>query len=383
MLVRRPAKAADFSGTVVVEWLNVSGGVDADVEWGALREEIIRQGHAWVGVSAQRIGVVGGPVLVPVTEGASLAGRGLVAIDPARYGSLRHPGDGFSFDILTQVGRAVRAGVGLGGPHPRQLIAAGESQAAYALVTYYNGVQPHTRAFDGFFVHSRGASGLPLVGPEEHADLVKALGSTPTVFRTDQDAPVLDVQTESDLTGLLSSHRARQPDNDRLRLWEVAGTAHVDTHLLGAAAARIDCGVPINSGPLHLVAKAGLRALAAWVTTGTPPAAAPRIEVTADGEPSVRRDADRIAVGGIRTPPVEIPVTVLSGEPGPTSSAICQLAGSNRPLPAGRLAELYPSRNDYQKRYNEATESAVRSDFLLSEDLPAMLAMADSSLIVA
>nr|WP_018636984.1 alpha/beta hydrolase domain-containing protein [Parafrankia elaeagni] len=357
MLVRRPAKAADFSGTVVVEWLNVSGGVDADVEWGAFREEILRQGHAWVGVSAQRIGVVGGPVLVPVTEGASLAGRGLVAIDPARYGSLRHPGDGFSFDILTQVGRAVRAGTGLGGPRPR--------------------------AFDGFFVHSRGASGLPLVGPEEHADLIKALGGTPTVFRTDQDAPVLDVQTESDLTGLLSSHRARQPDNARLRLWEVAGTAHVDTRLLGAAAARIDCGVPINSGPLHLVAKAGLRALAAWATTGTPPATAPRIEVTADGEPSVQRDADRIAVGGVRTPPVEIPVTVLSGEAGPTPSAICQLAGSNRPLPAGRLAERYPSRNEYQKRYNEATESAVSSGFLLSEDRPAMLAMADSSLIVA
>lgn len=109
--------------------------------------------------------------------------------------------------------------------------------------------------------------------------------------------------------------------------------------------------------------------------------------MTADGEPSVRRDTDRIAVGGVRTPPVEIPVAVLSGEAGPTSSAICQLAGSNRPLPAGRpagrLAELYPSRNYYQKRYNEATESAVRSDFLLSEDRPAMLAMADSSLIVA
>ena len=53
-----------FSGTVIVEWLNVSGGVDADPDWVSLHEEIVRRGDAWVGVSAQRIGVEGGPVLV-------------------------------------------------------------------------------------------------------------------------------------------------------------------------------------------------------------------------------------------------------------------------------------------------------------------------------
>ena len=111
VLVRYPANPARFSGTVVVEWLNVSGGVDADPEWATLHEELIRQGDAWVGVSAQRIGVMGGPVLVAVTgvAGANLAGEGLQAIDPARYGSLNQPGDGFSFDIYTQVARAIRA----------------------------------------------------------------------------------------------------------------------------------------------------------------------------------------------------------------------------------------------------------------------------------
>ena len=115
MLVRRPADPKEFSGTVIVEWLNVSGGVDADPDWVSLREEIVRRGDAWVGVSAQRIGVMGGPVLVKVeVPGAEAAGKGLKAIDPARYGSLEHPGDGFSFDIFTQVARAVRAGRGHG-----------------------------------------------------------------------------------------------------------------------------------------------------------------------------------------------------------------------------------------------------------------------------
>jgi hypothetical protein len=173
VLVRAPAKASAFSGTVIVEWLNVSGGVDADPEWTSLSEEIVRAGDAWVGVSAQRIGVEGGPVLVTVqgVPGSEDAGKGLKAIDPARYGSLDRPGDGYAFDIFTQVARAVGAGGGLSGVRPHQVIAAGESQSAFALVTYINGVQPLTRAFDGFFVRSRGASGLPLVAPGKDADI--------------------------------------------------------------------------------------------------------------------------------------------------------------------------------------------------------------------
>ena len=116
VLVRRPADPKVFSGTVIVEWLNVSGGVDADPDWVSLHEEIVRRGDAWVGVSAQRIGVMGGPVLVKVqAPGAEAAGAGLRALDPARYRSLEHPGDGFSFDIFTQVARAIRAGAGMGG----------------------------------------------------------------------------------------------------------------------------------------------------------------------------------------------------------------------------------------------------------------------------
>ncbi len=110
--MRRPAKRARRSGTVVVEWLNVSGGVDADPDWTSLSEEIVRNGDTWVGVSAQLLGVDGGPVLVavPGADVGAVAGKGLKTIDPERYGTLDHPGDGYSFDIYTQVARALRAG---------------------------------------------------------------------------------------------------------------------------------------------------------------------------------------------------------------------------------------------------------------------------------
>jgi hypothetical protein len=379
VVVRAPADAAKFSGTVVVEWLNVSGGVDADPEWTSLHEEMVRAGDAWVGVSAQRIGVEGGPVAVKVSgvAGAEDQGKGLKKIDPARYGSLVHPGDGYAFDIYTQVARALRTGGALEGRQPQRLIAAGESQSAFALVSYVNGVQPLTHAFDGFFVHSRGAAGLPLATSGQSSDIAGAIGGTPTIFRTDQDVAVLDIQTETDVASILNSYAARQPDNDHLRLWEVAGTAHADAHLVGPNAKTIDCGVPINNGAMHIVAKAALRALTTWISTGKAPVTAPRIDVKPGPSPQVQRTADGIALGGIRTPPVDVPVAALSGTPGPNPSTICLLLGSTKPFSAARIAQLYPSRAVYLQRYTTDTDATIKAGFALPEDRAALLAFAE------
>jgi hypothetical protein len=382
VLVRRPAKASAFSGNVMVEWLNVSAGVDSDPEWAALREEIVRRGDAWVGVSAQRIGVVGGDVAVKVNvAGSEVAGKGLKSIDPKRYGSLEHPGDGFSFDVFTQVARSIRAGMGLGGLRPQRLIAAGQSQSAFAMVTYYDGVQPLTHEFDGFFVHSRGAAALPLVGSGKTADIASALVGRPTIFRTDQGAPILDIQSETDVLNILDSHAARQPDSVRFRLWEVAGTAHADTRLVGASARSLGCGPPINNGPMHVIAKAAYSALKAWLNTGKAPVIAWRIDVAPGSSPQIRRDADGIALGGIRTPPVDVPVETLSGAPSPKPSAICLLAGSTKPFTAARLAQLYPSRASYLQRYDADTDTAIKAGFVLPQDRAALLAYAEPSRI--
>jgi hypothetical protein len=382
VVVRAPAKASVFSGNVVVEWLNVSGGIDANPDWTSLSEEIVRAGDVWVGVSAQLIGVEGGPTLVKVPgPGSQYQGKGLKKIDPARYGSLHHPGDAYAMDIYTQVARAVRAGAGLDGLHPQRLLATGESQSAFALVTYYDGVQPLTHAFDGFFVHSRGGVPLPLIGSVKSADISGALSGKPVIFRTDQSAPVMDIQTETDVTSILASYGARQPDSSTFRLWEVAGTSHADAHLLGAQGGSIDCGVPINDGPMHLVAKAALRALTTWLATGTAPPIAPRLSVVPGAKPTIRRDADGIAIGGIRTPPVDVPVVVLSGQPGPNPSVICLLLGSAKPLPPARLAQLYTSLSAYLSRYDAAADATIKAGFVLPQDRAALLAFAQPSLV--
>lgn len=142
----------------------------------------------------------------------------------------------------------------------------------------------------------------------------------------------MEVQSESDVLTPLRSLAARQPDTDTFRLWEVAGTSHADVHLVGPDLAKaVNCGAAINDGPMHLVMKAALRQLDTWVHTGKPPPRAPRIKVTKDKPPAIERDADGIAVGGVRTPPVDdVPSVVLSGAPGPSPDLLCILLGSTR-----------------------------------------------------
>jgi hypothetical protein len=81
ILAYRPIDGQKFNGTVIVEWLNVSGGLDAGPDWVMGHTELIREGFAWVGVSAQYVGVEGGFSLF------GLASMPLKTTDPERYAS--------------------------------------------------------------------------------------------------------------------------------------------------------------------------------------------------------------------------------------------------------------------------------------------------------
>ncbi|MEZ5383466.1 MAG: alpha/beta hydrolase domain-containing protein [Microthrixaceae bacterium] len=378
VVVRRPKDASSFNGTVVVEWNNVSSGADVAPDYTYLADEIVRGGYAWVGVSAQHIGIEGGPVAV-AAPGAEMtgAGKGLAAFDPERYGDLSHPGDAFSYDIFTQVGRALR---GQGGSNPlgdlevERLLAVGESQSGFALTTYANGVQPLTEAFDGFLIHSRGGAAAPLGRPDEGIDIAGTIGGEPTRIRTDLDVPTMTVQTETDVLGILNSYPARQDDSEMLRLWEIAGTAHADAFQLGEAESLLGCPQPINRGQQSFVLKAALRHLDAWAQGGAAPPTADRLSVesTAD-RPVYELDEVGNVLGGVRTPAVDAPVDVLSGLPADEGGIICSLMGTSGPIPDQRLATAYESRADYERAYAAAVDEAIAAGFVLDEDRSALM----------
>ncbi|MGA8257142.1 MAG: alpha/beta hydrolase domain-containing protein, partial [Nocardioides sp.] len=201
VLIRRPVAAG--TTTLVVEWLNVSSGDDAAPDYTYVADEIVRRGHVWVGVSAQFIGVEGGRALVPTgaDPGAEPA-NGLKGRDPQRYAALHHPGDAFSYGIVTAITEALSdpgAAQPLAELQVRRRIAVGESQSAYALTTYVNTVQPRTECFDAFLVHSRGSATLPLGDAGCGVDLDRARHQSPVLIRDDLTTPVIVLETETDV----------------------------------------------------------------------------------------------------------------------------------------------------------------------------------------
>jgi hypothetical protein len=360
-VVRRPAKAADFDGTVVVEWLNVSA-VEASPEWSYTSRTMIDAHAAWVGVSVQALGVVGGTSLIQTgAPGQAAASTGIKGNNPERYGSLAHPGDAYSFDIYSQVGAALRSPAGkavLGGAEPRWIVAAGESQSAAFLTTYHNAVQPLAKAFDGFFIHSRGSSGP---GP----DGKRAIGQgAPAVrLRTDLGVPVMVFETETDVGPRLRFAEARQPDNKHLRVWETAGTAHADAYLVGENFTL--CPGHINNGPQHYTANAALESLLRWIGGGDPPAHGTPIEV--DGT-TVKRGEHGIALGGIRTPSVDVPISTLTGEAPAGAPVLCSLFGTSTPFDAATLKALYPTRAQYLQAFSASLDKAIAAGFVRKAD---------------
>ena len=391
IVVYRPVNPKKFNGTVLVEWLNVSGGVDAGPDWSFAHPELIRDGFAWVGVSAQIVGVEGGPALVGV---ASLP---LKTVDPARYGSLHHPGDSFSYDMFSQAAQAVRRPTGpspLGGLTPKRVIAVGESQSAFRLVSYIDAIHPLAHIFDGDFVHSRGSIGAPL--SESPQPAISVPGTT--AIRDDVDVPVLVFETESDLT-FLGYVSARQDDSEHFRAWEVAGTSHADAYLLvngpsdtgrdpavvglvltaSPLPGIIDCGLPINSGPEHFVVNAAFAALDRWVRSGKAPRSSPRLEVLAGPPATIARGANGVGIGGVRTPQVDAPIAAFTGDqPG---SLICRLFGTTEPFDAATLAALYPTHRSFIASYRKALNEAVKGRWILEPDAKLMRKWAAGSSI--
>jgi hypothetical protein len=405
-VVRRPSDAQRFSGTVVMEWNNVSAGIDGSPDWSLLHRHLTARGHAWVGVSAQKVGIDGG---------GFVEGMHLKLLAPDRYATLVHPGDPWSFDIFSPAGELIRLPAGenpLGGLDVQHVVAAGESQSAACLVTYINAIDPVARVFDGFFVHGRPGLGVTIDGvftPTarnlEMSEVTRAIADGGECIRDDVRVPVMVFQSETDVT-LLGGGKAEQRDSERVRVWELAGAAHADTYIVNAgrhddgtlSGARLaellrptsdlvigKTGSPINAGPQqHYVGQAALAHLVRWVVDGTSPPLASRLEVVDEGT-GLRLDERGNSLGGIRTPWVDVPTAVLSGL-GQTGEVFAFLFGRTEPFDDAALAALYPrGSSEYLERFEAALDAAIAAGFVLGDDRAEIVEVASASypLVVA
>jgi hypothetical protein len=392
IVVYQPIDDARFNGTVVIEWLNVSGGVEASSSWIMAHTELVRSGYAWVGVSAQKAGIDG--------NGINLTGLSLPlkTVAPWRYGSLVHPGDKYAYDIFTHAAKAVLQPGNfspLGDLPIERAIATGESQSADFLLTYVNAIAPVEHLFDAYFIHSR-VHGSASISPEPGQTTADFASRSPVQVRDDLDVPVMMVQTETDLF-VLGSYTDRQPDSELFRLWEIAGAAHADRYVsqVGltdrggnpksaaivedkfAVPVLIECPTPINTGPQHFVVKAAVSALDNWLRTGVAPDSADRLAVDELSSTFMRDDHGNV-LGGIRTPYVDAPIAMLSGE-GQSSSLFCSLFGTTDLFDKAHLASLYPDHESYVDAVSTSIEDAVAKGHLLAPDGELIKAWAENS----
>jgi hypothetical protein len=351
IVVRRPVEPADFNGTVIAEWYNVSNQWDQEVDWFQTHEHLVREDYAWVGVSAQRAGVH--------------SATGLRAWSPDRYGSLDLTDGGtvtddtLSWDVFSQAVQAVRSPTGvapLGPLDAERVIATGHSQSAFRLWSYVNSVDPLAGVVDAVVLHGGGPP-----------------------IRLDLDTPVFKLNSETDIAINLIGAAQRQPDSDTLRTWEVAGASHGDWKLItdygrlrirdigtapgGYPGTPQTCDLPSGSRiPQHMVQSTVYDHVVDWVADGTPPPSAPPITLTDDTPPTVARDDLGLGLGGIRLAQQEAPVRINSGlNSGP---GFCFLDGSSVPVDDATLALWYPDEETYVDQVVSATADAAAAGHL-------------------
>jgi hypothetical protein len=378
VIVRRPTDPARFNGTVVVGWTNVSIGHEKTR--GGEGPTFFDGGFAWVGASVQRVGLEGSP--------RDEKPRGLRQWDPERYGSLSIPDDDYSYDIFTQVGDAIRGNDGidvLDGLVPQRLLAVGSSQSGVRLASYYNAIQPLTMAFDAFQMGIISGGGTLIDstrgvdGPSELAadplssSIVRILPFGTHQIRDDLPTPVFVLNSENEAGWYFG---VRQPDTDTFRYWEMAGAAHESGKPLDTDERderefgyRVRAGFPRaeheNTLSTLPVSQAVLWHMQRWIAEGISPPVQPLIEFTGD-PPRIARDEYGNALGGIRIPDFAVPLATHVGEPlfeGPPT-----MTGSSEPFDAATLEKLYPSKDDYLRKYNDAVDHCVATGAILERE---------------
>jgi len=349
-----------------------------------LAESMHPSGNPWVfhftQVYAMTTGVIGLEILTTTPAG-------LAAVNQARYKDLVVP-NGATNDILAQVGALIKSDHKdnpLSGLAIRKMILAGSSASAAVAQNYLSNAHMAQRLadmkpiYDGFMPTS-------------------ANGQIPAI-----DVPTILVPT---MREAFSGGGTTQPDNDKLRVYEFAGMAHIDARVAGQYYPD-PCKYPISRFPLGIEMAVALDKLFAWVDKGTTPPHADRyyVDFNPDNKPKLDRDKGSLLAldefgnvkGGIRSTYVDVPVKSYhtpdeAAEPripnpnhfiaerrgpgGPDPDAqLCGLGNFEAPLSKEQLKKLYKSPKDYYTKVAQRFEELVKAgwalpvyrDFVLTE----------------
>jgi hypothetical protein len=389
VLVRRPINKTDFSGNVVVEMLNPSNLFDLNIGWAISHQQMLRNGDAWVGITAKPIAVVTLKQFDP-TRYESLSWANPLSLDhpdncdAERRDTVKATENGLVWDINTQVAMWLRSPASSNpfrysgnASAAEKLYGWGFSQTGSFLYTYINALHPQVTKdygqalFDGYIVavSSRPASINQCALPLERDDPRQPIQNV--------GVPVIHIMSQSDYLSGISS---RQPDSDesgnQFRHYEIAGSGHASPDELYwgpkpedlIKAGREVPPVACNEGqrsrfPNSVFFNAALTGLDSWVREGVAPPKAEPILVK-DGKPVLDQHGN--VIGGVRSPFVNVPTSTWNGNS--TGESFCRIAGHEIPFTAAKLKQLYPTQQAYIDAFTSSVEALVQKGFIVAAD---------------
>jgi hypothetical protein len=402
--VIRPQEAGRFSGIVQVIPFHVLSS-QASVE-----RHLLRHGDVWIGVElceGTRFGrgevPTGGLANLRRADPARYGELSIAGGDPSQWGALTPGALGRAFEglnwgeagpevqvfvqelfrsyaqapgIFFDLARAIRGGEGgiLPGWPVRRVYTSGASATAQILrpfIDYHhdaNLLPGSVAPVDGYFIRVG-------VVPEN-----RPTGAVVVVFNTEAEA-MHQVSESSDLP--------EDSDQPPFRYYEVPGTGHRFSAVLDgdqhstAVSEMLPPGVEGLTGPNRSteyerydkfnapIEWALWYALYSWVEEAIPMPRAQRITRNPDSPDGIARDLHGNALGGLRTPWVDVPDARYVAR----ISSASPLDPGMQPFGEEKMQSLYGSRKEYQDRVRAKLEEMVSRRWLLAEDVPEVFAL--------
>jgi len=380
ILVRRPADASHFNGSVVVELPNTARRFDWTMLWGYVHNYVTDSGAAWVGITMP--GAIQGLKKFNPTRYAAVSFANPNPTEACPTGGRGGNGpseveDGLRWDAITQVGALLKSGTLPGLKAERVYLT---TQGADA-ITYAEDIQPRAKVYDGFVIKSPGgATRISRCSAQPQEKTLHNVG-----------VPVVGVLTQGEVVASQPFLREDSDDPaDRFRLYEIAGAAHIDAapyialptvadqNAAGQAQgtpqwpfnARCEPEIALQQLPLQSYVLNGAFAnLDAWLRKGTSPPHADRITLK-DGK--VALDENGNGLGGVRSPYVDVPTaTYFTTTPGPGT---CRELGYDVKFDWARLDGMYGSYKKYAAKVTQSIERMEKERLITDADAKRMRA---------
>ena len=407
MIVWTPIDPAKFNGTTVVEWAEVSdfGQFELTVEINYQSSMLEAQGYAFALVSAEEGGVCD-------ASSNGCTATSLKGADPVRYARLNHPGDSYSFDIFSQALQAIKHPQGLNplgqlltdvviaegfqpsadkwqpeGPVRIPVSSSSNPLGGYGPLNAYieNGADRDAQIADAFLLDSGGPAADPVAGyrvPTLHHITEDGMRRRPT--RDSTNHVIWEVAGAPHADRWAGDHSAppsSDPPAKLTRQEEEARRDQLDNFGQDLDPTGAICAPTADTGsafPRRFTLNSGVVALDNWIRTGVPAPAAPRVErpgqVPVAPNTKLNRDLYGNAIGGLRSPIMQVPVATYNGEG-------CIAAGTMTPLNPVRLVQLYPTHQSYVEQMTVAVDDAVAGRYLLCQDAMTIMRKASSATI--